>query len=154
MRDSRSSARLEGPVVVDASVVVEYLVGLSLTDRARTLIRAVLHRDVELWAPDLIFPECVSALRKLARLRAIAPAAAGEAVGHLGELPLMVAGTKDLMARAWELRATLTAYDACYVALSEELRAPLVTADRRLARGLRHARPEAIFLGDLAPEAP
>jgi hypothetical protein len=33
--------------------------------------------------------------------------------------------------RAWELRANLTAYDACYVALAEALRAP------------RHARPEA-----------
>ncbi len=84
--------------------MVEYLVGLSLTARARTLIRAVLHQDVELRAPDLIFPECVSTLRKLAGLRAVTPAAAEEAAGHLHELPLTVAGTKDLVARAWALR--------------------------------------------------
>jgi predicted nucleic acid-binding protein len=37
------------------------------------------------------------------------------------------------MLRAFELRANVTAYDACYVALAESLGCPLVTADRRLA---------------------
>ena len=36
--------------------------------------------------------------------------------------------------RIWELRATVTAYDATYVALAEHLRADaLLTADARLA---------------------
>jgi predicted nucleic acid-binding protein len=41
--------------------------------------------------------------------------------------------------RAWELRANLSIYDACYVATAELCRCPLVTLDRRLARapGLR-----------------
>lgn len=34
-----------------------------------------------------------------------------------------------------ELRDVLSAYDATYVALAEGLRADLITADRRLARG-------------------
>ena len=38
-----------------------------------------------------------------------------------------------LLSRVWELRDNLTAYDACYVALAEALRAPLLTADARLA---------------------
>jgi predicted nucleic acid-binding protein len=38
-----------------------------------------------------------------------------------------------LLARCWELRATLTAYDAAYVALAELLQAPLVTADGKLS---------------------
>ena len=38
-----------------------------------------------------------------------------------------------MMTRAFELRANVTAYDACYVALAEALDCPLVTADARLA---------------------
>ncbi|GAB4198893.1 MAG: hypothetical protein OHK0013_08590 [Sandaracinaceae bacterium] len=34
----------------------------------------------------------------------------------------------------WALRASLTAYDACYVALAEALSCPLATLDTRLAR--------------------
>jgi len=39
-----------------------------------------------------------------------------------------------LLARIWELRDNLTAYDATYVALAEGLGCELVTADARLAR--------------------
>jgi len=44
-----------------------------------------------------------------------------------------------LLPRAWQLRDTVTAYDAQYVALAEFLDVPLVTADGRLSRasGLR-----------------
>jgi predicted nucleic acid-binding protein len=38
------------------------------------------------------------------------------------------------MSRIWELRDNHTPYDAAYVALAEALEAPLLTADRRLAR--------------------
>jgi predicted nucleic acid-binding protein len=39
-----------------------------------------------------------------------------------------------LATRVWELQPTVSAYDAAYVALSEELSAPPLTLDRRLAR--------------------
>jgi len=50
----------------------------------------------------------------------------------------------------WSLRANVSAYDACYVALAETLRAPLVTADRKLIRALAHREVRTVFLGDLA----
>jgi predicted nucleic acid-binding protein len=34
----------------------------------------------------------------------------------------------------WELRANVTSYDACYVALARDLGCALVTADRRVSR--------------------
>lgn len=41
----------------------------------------------------------------------------------------------SLLARLWELRATLTPYGAAYVALAHALETPLITLDARLAEG-------------------
>ena len=49
--------------------------------------------------------------------------------------------------RVWELRDSLTVYDAWYVALAERLDRELITADRRLARA-RGPRCPIRFLGD------
>lgn len=40
---------------------------------------------------------------------------------------------EPLLPRIWELRDTITAYDATYVALAEALGATLITGDRKLA---------------------
>jgi len=40
---------------------------------------------------------------------------------------------EPLLPRIWELRHTITAYDATYVALAEALGATLITGDRKLA---------------------
>ena len=47
--------------------------------------------------------------------------------------------TRQLWPRAWQLRSNLSAYDALYVALAEQLNLSLLSADGRLARapGLR-----------------
>ena len=42
--------------------------------------------------------------------------------------------TLPLLPGAWTLRANVSAYDACYVALARDLRCPLVTRDLRLSR--------------------
>ena len=43
-----------------------------------------------------------------------------------------------LLPRIWELRRSVTAYDAAYVALAEALDAPLLTRDGKLARSHGH----------------
>lgn len=105
--------------------------------------------ETELWAPDLVHVESASALRKLAARRAIDGQAAELAVSRLVRLPISCTGTAALLNRVWELRHTITPYDACYVALAERLRAPLVTADRRLVRARIAKGPDRIFLADL-----
>ena len=149
MPGSRRASDLTGPLVVDASVAVEYLVGLRFTAQAQLLIRGVLDRDIELWAPDLLYPESASAIRKLLRLRAIGPAEADRAVSDLLRLPITGAATKNLLSRVWALRDALTPYDACYVALADMLGAPLVTADQRLAASPRARRIGAVLLENL-----
>ncbi|MGH7335356.1 MAG: type II toxin-antitoxin system VapC family toxin [Candidatus Rokuibacteriota bacterium] len=150
MATSRSLTRLRGPVVIDASVAVEYLIRSALTPHAQALLRSVVDHDVELWAPALLYPESVSALRKLSRLRAITTTEAHQAVEDLCRLPITTTGTRDLMARAWALREAVTAYDACYTALAEALGAPFVTADQRLTRALRGIGADGIYLGTLS----
>jgi predicted nucleic acid-binding protein len=41
--------------------------------------------------------------------------------------------------RIWELRNTMTAYDAAFVALAESLPAPLLTCDAKLAATTGHS---------------
>jgi len=78
--------------VVDASAVVEYLVELKLTAPATRLFHWAAEGRVELWAPDLVYPESASALRKLVRLGALDDSAA-ETVEYLTVLPITAAGT-------------------------------------------------------------
>jgi predicted nucleic acid-binding protein len=56
------------------------------------------------------------------------------ALADLEDADLDRVGHRQLLSRAWQLRANLTVCDAAYVALAEALRCPLVTADARLAR--------------------
>jgi len=142
-------APLAGPVVIDASAVVEYLVVLTLTDAATRLFHRAADGRVEIWAPDLVYSESVSALRKLVRLGALPEAPAGVAVDHLPRLPITATGTAILMAEVWRMRAFLTPYDACYMVLAEALDATFVTAERNLAFELRKRRKRVCYLGEL-----
>jgi predicted nucleic acid-binding protein len=142
---------ISGPVVVDASVVVEYLVELKFTRDATRFFSRLTHEnsDLQLYAPDLLYPECVSALRKLVRLKAISASAGARAVDRLIRLPIAAASTAALMLDAWQLRHSLTIYDACYVLLARRLDAPLLTADERLSRARSRSGDRTLFLGNL-----
>lgn len=122
-------------VVVDASVVVEYLVDLALTEQATLLFRRLDDADpIELWAPDLLHVEIASALRKLVRRKAISARDGERSLRNLLRLPLCTTGMAGILLDAWKIRDRVTPYDAMYLLLARELDAPLVTADIRLAR--------------------
>ena len=63
---------------------------------------------------------------------------AEEALQDFGDLPLHRYPHDFLIRRVWDLRATLTAYDAAYVALAEVLDAPLLTCDGKIASASGH----------------
>jgi len=90
-------------------------------------------------APDLVDVETVSVLRK--RWLAGAVSAQRFAVTDLEDLDFDRYPTLRFMRRAYELRASVTAYDATYVALAETLGCELLTGDERLANstGIRCA---------------
>lgn len=116
--------------VVDASVVVEYLAGGEHADLARA---AVFARDGGLWAPHLLDAEVGHVLRRAVLAEEVTAAMARAALVDLSGFPIRRAGHVGLLERAWELRGTVTFYDALYVALAERVGLPLVTLDARLA---------------------
>lgn len=117
-------------IVVDASVLVTAIVDdADSGSQARNRLRAQ-----SATAPELIDAEVASVLRRHTRSGALSTTRAGAALTDLVEYPLTRVGHRPLLARAWELRANVTVYDALYVALAELLDVVLVTADARLSR--------------------
>jgi predicted nucleic acid-binding protein len=117
-------------IVVDACVLANALADDG--DDGHTA-RAELRAASGFAAPDLIDVETVSVLRKRWLRHTLTEARFGTAVAHLQQLDFERVPTLRLMGRAFELRANVSAYDACYVALAETLDCELVTVDARLA---------------------
>jgi predicted nucleic acid-binding protein len=84
-------------------------------------------------APHLLDVEVVQVLRRYALQGDISPERAQEALEDLADIPIRRYPHTLLMERVWELRESLTAYDAVYVALAELLDASLLTCDLGLA---------------------
>lgn len=117
-------------IVVDASVLAT-VVGDDGPDgrRARRELRAA----VDAAAPDLVDVETVSVLRKQWLAGDLTDRRFSAAVDDLADLAVDRYPTGPLMRRAWELRSSVTPYDAAYVALAETLQCELLTADHKLA---------------------
>lgn len=117
-------------LVVDASVVVA-----ALTDsgRAGTWAERMLDQD-SLSAPQLLPAEIANVLRRRAAAGAMSTDQAAVAHADLSRLRVELFPYQPFGPRVWELRDTVTAYDAWYVALAESLQAPLATLDLRLTR--------------------
>ena len=113
-------------VVVDASVLMDALL-IDGAARARLA-------EANLQAPDLIDAELLSVLRRLVLAGRLPEQHARRALAIAQQLGLRRHASSHLWARAWQLRTILTAYDALYVALAEQLGATLLTADARAAR--------------------
>jgi predicted nucleic acid-binding protein len=106
-------------------------------------VAAVGHEAVI--APDLIGPEVVSTPRGLERGGKLTSTRAETALRRFERAPVQTVNTANLLARAWELRHNLSAYDACYVALAETLGARLITADQSLTKAPALAIPITVI---------
>ena len=116
-------------LVVDASVLAVALADDGPDgDAARTRLRGET-----LAAPGLVDPEVASVLRRQNRVGMLDNRRAELALTDLAALPMHRAAQLALLPRCWELRDSLTTYDAAYIALAEALDATLLTGDRRLA---------------------
>lgn len=117
-------------LVLDASCTVEFLMQ---TERGRRVAVHVGEPDVQFHAPDLLWLEVASALRRAITLGACSPSRATLALSHLAGLAINPHRDIDLAGRAFALRDNLTVYDGVYVALAEALNARLLTCDSGMA---------------------
>lgn len=117
-------------IVVDASVLAVALIDDGPDGAAS---RAALAGET-LVAPELIDLEILSVMRRQVSAGNMPVDRAELALSDLGDLPMRRAPHGPLLRRCWELRQTVTVYDAAYIALAEALGIALVTADARLSR--------------------
>lgn len=121
--------------MIDASALLEVLLATDAGER----VSARVYREGEtLHAPHLLDLEIIHVLRRGCLIGKLQPSRAAEALADLSGLRLVRHPHQPYVPRIWQLRHSLTAYDAAYVALAEALEAPLITRDGRMASAHGH----------------
>ncbi len=122
-------------IVIDASVVLD----LQLRSASAAAIEdRIFGAQPSLHCPHLLDLEVVQVLRRHERQGGLDAKRAQEALQDLEALPLVRYPHEPFLERIWTLRASMTAYEAAYIALAEALQAPLLTRDGRLASAPGH----------------
>lgn len=117
-------------VVIDASAGAEIVAG---TGRGRALA-GLVPADAEGWVPEHFYAEVLAVVRRqLLVEKLITEAKATVAVGRLRSWHLRRASVAPLLVAAWAYRHNMTAADALYVVLAEQLGADFLTDDHHLA---------------------
>src|SRR5712692_661919 len=125
--------------VVDTNIVLKLYFEQDGSDKARALF-ALLDSDGDklFYVPDLFYAECTNAFSNYVRLGTYTAMEARADLAQLLALRLHVVPTADLAAQALDiaLKHGVSGYDACYVALADRIKAPLITADEKLVRSM------------------
>jgi predicted nucleic acid-binding protein len=129
--------------VVDASAALRVLLWEPGWEAAEVVLRPADDRPgPAAVVPDLFYLECGNTLRRSLLRRVLSETEVRERVREVLFLEFEVVPTRAVLERAFALAAEhrISFFDACYVAVAEQYRAPLVTADARLQRALAGTR--------------
>ena len=124
-------------VVIDASVFAKLFLPEPESEAAsRLLDPAGSYGRTRKYSSELLLAECGNVLWKSVRRGRLQSHVAGEHVSSMGDYRIHYLPLADILNRSFELACELdvTTYDATYVAISEKITAPLVTADEKLQR--------------------
>ena len=102
--------------------------------RAGAVARIAVSRAEGVSIPDVADVETTAVLRKRWIAKELTDKRFARALAILPDLPFQRYPALTMLQRIYDLRATVTVYDAVYVALAESLGCALLTADARLAR--------------------
>jgi predicted nucleic acid-binding protein len=144
---------MNGPVVVDASLAVKWLLPEVHSDRAYALARSWASQGVQPVAPYLMPVEVANALHRRVLRKELAPGAAMRLVEGLLASGIELREPPRLHSRALELAEQLgqdAVYDAHYLALAELLNCELWTADERFYRAVGGRNGRVRWIGTFA----
>ena len=124
-------------VCVDASIVIDRLIGLGLDSQLETLWSSWIEQGVQLVAPQLIRYEVTNAVFQITRRGQLSREMADEMIHLLLALPIQVYNDAALHSRALRSARDLglgATYDAHYLVLAHQLNCELWTRDAKLVR--------------------
>lgn len=116
-------------IVADASALVDFLIGNMSSSLDKKEFRASL-----VYAPDLIINEAISALTRLWRNETISNSLYREALEDLTTIPAKIISSRSLIKSMPTKLGHISAYDAAYVCLAENLQIPFYTTDAKLSK--------------------
>lgn len=119
--------------VLDASALLELVTSLA-PDPGLRRTSLTSHGS----APEIIDLEVVDTLRRFVRSGRLTVDDARSTMVDARETPIARTTHRPLLERVWELRDSVAACDAAYIALAEALAVPLLTCDARLGRAHGH----------------
>jgi len=141
--------------VVDANVAIKLAIQQEFSDRADSLFQYLAETaEARFYVPDFFYAECTSTLTLYVRHHRHPAEKARRDLADLEALALAIVPTVDLIQDALEIALAhgVSGYDAIYVALSEQIGGPLVTADGGLVRALAGKGFQLLHLSELEPD--
>jgi predicted nucleic acid-binding protein len=126
-------------LVLDSSVAVKWVLIEALTDKARLLRDDFRNGVIQLLSPDFFPLEVLHALTKAERQMRINPTEASTFWLDIMTTSPVLSPSLPLASRACAIatKARIGIYDCLYVALAEQEKCELATADDKLVRNLQ-----------------
>jgi predicted nucleic acid-binding protein len=138
--------------VLDTSVSTKQFIEDPLTPKVNQLLDYIAYPQTEIFVPDLFYIESTNTLWKYVRTGLYSATQVQTDLANLKSLCLQVVSTADLMEDAFQIAYNyrISAYDGAYVALSERVKAPLLTLDRKLVNALATSAYNLCFFADFS----
>ena len=143
--------------VLNTNVCIKQFIADLLTPKVNQLFDHLNDPSAEFFIPDLFYIECANTLWKYVKAKLYTAEQVQADITDLKALRFQVTSTKDLMTQAVQIGLDygITAYDGCYVALSQQISAPLLTLDERLVTSLASSSFDVrLFTNFLVPPLP
>ncbi|MEG3437651.1 type II toxin-antitoxin system VapC family toxin [Pannus brasiliensis CCIBt3594] len=124
--------------VIDTNICIKLFMIDALTPKANQLFEHLNNPSTEIFIPDFLYLECSNVFCKYVRAKLYTVQQVQEYLTALKVFNFQVISTNDLVEEAFQiaLEYGIKAYDGCYVALSKQVDAPLLTLDQRLINSL------------------